>query len=267
MSATLPLPAPARGPSNTTDIPAARLRRLTVDQYHRMIEIGVLGRDEPLELLDGFMLRQFDESSPFRGPDIALPSRDEWEHVVPLDRLCRITVDEYHRMIAAGILTEDDRVELLDGFLVDKMPRNSPHDGAITSLLELLSVVISRAWKLRCQNAVTLRNTEPEPDFAIVRADPGRYFDRHPNAADTAIVIEVSDSTLDFDLHYKLQRYAEEGIPEYWVVNIPDRQVEVFTQPAAAGYQSRQVFPVGAQVPVILDGRPVTQIDVADLFR
>ncbi len=84
---------------------------------------------------------------------------------------------------------------------------------------------------------------------------------------ETALVIEVADSTLRADVTLMARIYAADGIPEYWVVNIPDRQVEVFTQPTPAGYQSRLIHPVGAHVPVVLDGQTVAVIDVAELFR
>ena len=229
MNATLPLPASRPGPAD--DFPADRLMRLSADQHHRMIELGFLGEDEPID-----PLRQF-------------------------------TVEEYHRMIDAGILTEEDRIELLDGYLVNKMARNPPHDGTMSLLLRALFRSIPDGWQIRCQAAIRLARSEPEPDLAVVRADPANYMTRHPQVADTAIVIEVSDSTLEFDLNHKMRRYAAGNVPEYWVVNIPDRQVEVFTLPSPNGYRSRQVFPEGTAVPVILDGQTVANIDVTELFR
>jgi len=200
-------------------------------------------------------------------PQIVTHSPHTAEDVIAVDCLRRITVDEYHRMIAAGILKAGEPVELLDGLLVQKMPRNPPHDGTLSRLLKMLFRAIPDGWDARCQMAVTLAASEPEPDIAVVRQDPDDFKSRHPEVSDTALAVEVSDSSLERDLNFKLRRYAEENVPEYWVVNIPDRQVEVFTQPTPAGYQSRLIYPVGSQVPVVLDGQPVALIDVAELFR
>ena len=200
-------------------------------------------------------------------PPTVARSRHTAEDVIAVERLRRITVDEYHRMIAVGILKVGEPVELLDGLLVQKMPRNPPHDGTLSRLLKMLFRAIPDGWDARCQMAVTLTASEPEPDIAVVRQDPDEFMSRHPDVSDTAIAIEVSDSSLGTDLNFKLRRYSEENVPVYWVVNIPDRQVEVFSQPAPAGYQSRLIYPVGAQVPVVLDGQTVAVIDVTELFR
>src|SRR5262249_11089254 len=108
----------------------------------------------------------------------------------------RFSVDEYHRLTELGILTEDDKVELIEGYLVLKMPRNPPHDGTLQRTLKRLAKVLPPGWDLRVQSAISLADSEPEPDLAVVREDPDGYTARHPAAADVGLVVEVSDSTL-----------------------------------------------------------------------
>src|SRR5438128_3370052 len=92
----------------------------------------------------------------------------------------RFTVDEYHRMIQAGVLTENDRVELLEGWIVPKMPHNPPHDGTISLVLRRLCTSLPDDWIVRAQSAITLPDSETEPDLAVVRGPESRYLSRHP---------------------------------------------------------------------------------------
>src|SRR5262245_40463855 len=106
------------------------------------------------------------------------------------------TVAEYHQMIQAGILTEDDRVELLEGWIVPKMPHNPLHDGTIQVASEVITGHLPPSWRIRIQSVVTTGDSEPEPDLAIVRGDRLSYLTRHPGPADVGTIIEVADSTL-----------------------------------------------------------------------
>ncbi len=182
----------------------------------------------------------------------------------------RLTVAQYHKMLDAGILMEGERVELLEGYLVEKHVRNPPHDGAVTRLINRLPRHIPAGWVARFQCAVTFTESEPEPDGAIVRGDLTTYDSRHPAPGDFGIVIEVSDSSLAFDRREKGRIYARAGIPVYWVVNVADRQVEVYTdpQPAAAppAYAARTDYLPGQDVPIVLDGRIVAAVPAADLL-
>jgi Uma2 family endonuclease len=144
----------------------------------------------------------------------------------------RFSVPEYHRLIELGILNEDDNLELLEGYLVHKMSRNPPHDAAIQKGNKKLLRLLPTNWDLRVQSAITLPDSEPEPDFAIVRGDESAYLTRHPTAADLGLVIEVSDSSLLGDRDDKGRIYAHAGIPCYWIVNVNDRWIEVYTSPS-----------------------------------
>lgn len=182
----------------------------------------------------------------------------------------RFTVAEYHKLIEDGTLTEDDNLELLEGYLVHKMARNPPHDGTLNRLTRQLARWLPSNWQYRIQMAITLAESEPEPDAAVVRGSDRDFDVSHPTPADFGIVVEVSDSTLDADRRDKGRIYARAGIPEYWIVNLPDARIEVYTQPQSAdptpAYATRTDFAKADAVPLTLDGRVVAHVPVADLL-
>ena len=176
----------------------------------------------------------------------------------------RFTVDEYERM--AGTL-EDDRVELIDGYLVKKMSKNPPHIWSVRSALDALDEMLPTGWSWRKEDPVRIPDfDEPEPDVAVVRGSKNDYKRRIPEPGDVALVVEVAESTLDRDQGQKLLAYAKGGIPVYWIVNLVDRQVEVYTNPGPEGYQSHVDFKPGQDVPVIIEGVEVGRIIVADIL-
>lgn len=184
--------------------------------------------------------------------------------------IARFSVARYQRMIEAGILTPEDKVELLENYVVLKMPRNPPHDGTIQLIDEALAPKIPAGWRMRIQSTVVLSDSQPEPDFAIVRGNARTYLARHPGAADVGIIIEVADSSLLRDQRDKTRIYARGGIPCYWIVNLVDRRIEVYTQPsgptAVPAYASFQLYQPGDAVPLVLDGNTVGIVPVDDLL-
>jgi Uma2 family endonuclease len=182
----------------------------------------------------------------------------------------RFSVAEYHRLTEIGFLTEDDNLELLEGYLVHKMARNPPHDGTLHQVLDILGSHLPGGWKIRVQSAVTLADSEPEPDLAVVRQDANGYRTRHPSSADVGLVIEVADSTLAGDRLDKGRIYARAGIARYWIVNLPDRQLEVYEGPsgptATPGYAQRQDCRPGDALPFILDGSLIATLTVQELL-
>jgi Uma2 family endonuclease len=182
----------------------------------------------------------------------------------------QFSVDEYHRMIQTGILTEDDAVELLEGWIVPKMPRNPPHDGTIQIATEVLRQRLPSGWQVRVQSALTTGDSEPEPDLAIVRGDTRTYLSRHPGPQDTALVVEVADSSLNRDRQDKGRLYARASIVCYWIINLVDEQVEVYTAPsgpdANPGYRQRQDYDVQSAVPLMIDGQDRGPVPVRDLL-
>ena len=180
--------------------------------------------------------------------------------------LYRINVREYERIAAAGAL-DDDRFELIDGYMVKKMPKNPPHSWSTKVLLKALERLLSSGWTSRQEQPVRIPEyNEPEPDIAIVRGNDDDYKHRTPDPADVALLVEVSESTLDRDQGEKLSAYATGNIPVYWIVNLVDNQVEVYTGPGPGGYRSRQDFKPGQTVPVVIDGHEVGRIAVADIL-
>ena len=148
-------------------------------------------------------------------------------------------------MVAAGILTSRDRVELLDGHIIEIVPQEPPH-ASITSSFDndFVMLFAGKAW-VRQQLPITIApNSEPEPDIAVVKIDPNRYRDRHPAPADVYLIVEVADSTLNYDRTRKVKAYARARIPEYWIVDVNQRQLIVFREPEVDKYQVEQVLSV-----------------------
>jgi Uma2 family endonuclease len=176
--------------------------------------------------------------------------------------LYRFTVDEYERMVL-----DDPRVELLDGHVVRKMGKKPPHIWAVSSMLKALTPLLPSGCFLRKEDPVRIPEyDEPEPDVAVIRGREEDYRSRIPEATNLALLAEVSDTTLSQDRGKKLSAYAGGAIPVYWIVNLVDRQVEVYTGPGPGGYQSHVDFKPGQQVPVVIDGRQLGTIAVDDIL-
>lgn len=184
--------------------------------------------------------------------------------------LRRFTVDEYHRMIDAGILTEDDDVELLEGWIVPKMSRNPSHDGTLSISKRTLETHLPSGWHVRIQCAITTGDSEPEPDIAIVRGDERSYLQRHPIPADVGLLIEVANASLSDDRNDKARLYARAGIVSYWIINLIDRQIEMYTDPtgpdAAPRYRQRQDYRIPQNIPFALAGAQTSLLAVSDLL-
>lgn len=178
----------------------------------------------------------------------------------------RITVDEYHRMIEAGSLGEDDHVQLIAGAVVAMTPQGPAHALAIQNLTRLLARRLAPDLALRPQLPLTLPDdSEPEPDLAVVRLEDARSREHHPRTA--LLVVEVAGDSLRLDRQAKAALYARAGIPEYWIVNLPESTVEVHRDPdsRAGAYGARAVVAPGDTLAATSD--PGLRIDVADVFR
>ena len=163
---------------------------------------------------------------------------------IPPFPIARFSVEQYHRMIESGAFTEDDRLELIEGWVVQQMAQGPGHEYAVGQGEDLLRARIPAGWHLRNQAPITLTSSEPEPDLTIVRGDRGIYRQRHPVPSEIALVAEVSDTSLDTD-RVKGKTYGSAGIAEYWIINLVDRCIEVYAQPDAAserGYASRKII-------------------------
>jgi Uma2 family endonuclease len=189
--------------------------------------------------------------------------------IFPSEGLFPISVEMYHEMIRAGVFDEDDPIELLEGALVFKMPKNPPHETSLGQCQDILPRHLLPGWLLRLQAPITLEDGEPEPDVAIVRGTRRDFQERHPFPSDVALVIEVADSTLGRDRGIKLRSYARAGIAHYWIINLTDRVVEVYSDPKTdapePAYASTQIVTAAESItlPAAVGG---ASIRVADLL-
>lgn len=183
---------------------------------------------------------------------------------IPNDLILRLSIEQYHAIIKAGILTDDDSVELLEGWLVFKVPKNPPHRATTRLVRTALENILPAGWYVDSQEPITLSNSEPEPDIVVVRGDTRQYIDRHPGAEDIALIIEVADTTLQRDRTVKKRIYARAGITIYWIVNLVEGLVEVYSQPIVEveqpDYSQRLDFGRSAVIPIIIEGREIGAI-------
>lgn len=186
------------------------------------------------------------------------------------DQIWRISVAQYHAMIEAGILTDDDAIELLEGWLVTKMPKKPLHRAVTHLVRKLLTDLISAGWYLDSQEPITILDSEPEPDVMVVKGNTLDYLDQHPGPADVALIIEVSDATLQRDRTLKQQIYATAEIPVYWIINLIENQVEVYTEPSGPteqpNYGQRRTYGFNDQVPVMIAGNEIGHLKVEALL-
>jgi Uma2 family endonuclease len=189
---------------------------------------------------------------------------------VPTDPIFRLSVEQYHEMIRSGILTADDRVELLEGWLVLKMSKNPPHRVATELAADALRLVVPQGWYVTTQEPVTTSTSEPEPDISVVRGRPRDYVDRHPGPEHLAMVVEVADSSISRDRGIKRRAYARAGVPIYWIVDVAERRVEICTLPTGPAeqpaYGAVQQYGQDEMLPVIIGGQEVGRIAVRDIL-
>lgn len=189
---------------------------------------------------------------------------------VPADPIWQLSVAQYHQMIQTGILTDDDPVELLEGWLVTKKPKNPPHRLTTQLTREALAPLLPAGYYVDDQEPITTDESEPEPDVMIVRGTRRDYRDCHPGPQDIALVVEVSDTTLQRDRTLKKQIYARSGIPIYWIINLPERQIECYTHPSAPAdspdYQERRDYDPTERIPLLVDGQVIGHLGVHDLL-
>jgi hypothetical protein len=158
------------------------------------------------------------------------------------------TVEEYHRMAEAGILSEDDRVELIEGELVAMSPIGSRHAACVARLTALLFPVEGRGI-LWVQNPIRLgARSEPQPDVALLRYRPDFYASAHPGPEDVLLVVEVAETSADADRSLKIPLYARYGIPEAWLVDLLEERIEIYRHPTPQGYRSLHIAHRGETV-------------------
>ena len=163
----------------------------------------------------------------------------------------RFTVEEYHRMGEAGILHEDDRIELLDGQLYVMLPIGSEHAACVRRLDRIFQRRAEPEALVSAQNPIVLgEDSEPEPDLALLSPRDDDYAAHHPRPEDVLLLVEVADSTEAFDRRTKLPLYAQAGIPEYWVVSLSDDHVHVYRDPDGDHYGSHSAYGINDSMAV-----------------
>lgn len=188
---------------------------------------------------------------------------------MPLDadeRVWRMPVARYHAMIRSGVLTDDDRLELLEGVLVEKMSKNPGHRIATRKTCDALRAVLPAGWYADEQAPVTTADSEPESDISIVRGSTNDYADRHPGPADVTLAIEVADSSLRRDRGTKKRIYARARIATYWLLDLNARTLEVYSEPRNDDYTAQQVFTEQDRVRLVLAGETVASIPIAEFL-
>ncbi len=231
---------PPETAARPTDVPQTGLRHWTREEYYRMGDMDIFDGGR-VELLDG----------------------DIWQ--VHASDLYRWTGEQYHLLIEAGFF-DDGRVELLGGMIWDMAGQLSLHSTGVRLVQLALEEAFPGAFEVRIQMPVTLPDgMEPEPDIAVAPGTPRDYEDHHPRPDELLLVVEVSDSSLVKDRGPKLVSYAQALIPEYWLLNLADRQLEVYRQPTPGGiYAHFRVYRSGDSVaPLSAPNQPVA---VADLL-
>lgn len=181
----------------------------------------------------------------------------------------RFSVEEYRRLGEIGVLAEDDRVELLEGWIVPKMNLNPPHSVCVQLVDDAIRNALPEGWCVRVQDAVSTDDSEPEPDVAVVRGAIRDFTARHPGPKDIGLIVEVADTSLTRD-RYKCRLYGGAGITLYWIVNLVDRRIEVHVDPTGPdpnpGYRRRNEYGPDDRVPLVLDGCEIARIEVSGLL-
>jgi len=187
--------------------------------------------------------------------------------IPPAAGLYRLTVDQYERMVGDGTIAEDDRVELLDGILVKRMPKGPRHEVGVWLVRRRVEGLLPVGWHLRVEASVRIPDyDEPQPDIAVVRGHGTDYLRHHPGPGDFGLIVEVADTSLHRDRGEKLENYGRSGIPANWIVNLVDDQLEVYSGPINGVYPPPVILGLQESVDLVLDGQVVARIAVSDLL-
>ena len=178
----------------------------------------------------------------------------------------RFSVKEYYRMAETGVLRPDARVELLNGEIIDMSPIGPFHGGLVNRLIRIFTKNSKSRWTVSAQNPLRLDDhSEPEPDVMLLKPAPDDYTSRHPQPDDVFLLIEVSDTTLDYDHEEKLPAYGRAGVAEVWIVNLNNMTIEVYREPHFTGYGSKTILRAGDTIAPL--AFPDAAVDVAELLK
>ena len=178
----------------------------------------------------------------------------------------RFSVKEYYRMAETGVLRPDARVELLNGEIIDMSPIGPFHGGVVGRLTRVFNKLSKNRWLVWPQNPLHLDDhSEPEPDVMLLKPGPDDYTSRHPQPDDVFLLIEVSDTTLDYDHAEKLPAYGRAGVAEVWIVNLNETMIEVYREPHFTGYGGKTILRAGDTITPL--AFPDAAVDVAELLK
>lgn len=229
-------------PSEIATTEMRRHRRFSLAEYERMIELGILTKRDKCELIRGKILQK------------------HWDDGSVHPPYHRFSLDQYERMIDAGILTEQDRCELIRGEIIEKMTIGEAHAACVMRLTRLLGLLIRDDAILSVQNHIAVSDSRPEPDLVLLTPRDDFYAESAPRPADILLLIEVADSSFEFDRTKKLPLYAESGVSEYWIANLNNDTVEVYRDPQSDGtYADAHVATLGETLTILsLPGVSIT---------
>lgn len=177
----------------------------------------------------------------------------------------RLTVDDYYRMGKAGILRADERVELIEGEIIDMPPPRSRHAGTVKQLAQLLQHAVGGRALVQVQDPLTLGEySEPQPDLALLHARADFYKSRHPRAEDVLLVVEVAETSLRYDRDVKVPLYATHGVPEVWLIDI-DNKLLVRYRDARAGTYARTDH-ADTRAPIEIEALREVRVDLSAVF-
>ncbi|MBF2057709.1 MAG: Uma2 family endonuclease [Cyanobacterium sp. T60_A2020_053] len=177
--------------------------------------------------------------------------------------LMKWSLEEYHSLIDNGLLARKN-VELLEGELIEMPPESPLHTHVTVTGSNYLRERLKGAGVIREAHPITLTNSEPEPDIAIVKPHSHEYKYQHPSSEDIFLLIEISNKTLNYDLNDKRKVYAKEGIKEYWVVDIKNQQINIFLNPENEDYQTQKVIREGV---IKIQSFPDLELNINQLFK
>ncbi len=239
--------------------------RFNVDEYCRMGELGILGRGDRVELIEGYIFDLTDRISDERRILAARETKamdsapDSW---LPFHRF---TVGEYYRMSEIGVLASDARVELIEGEVIDMTPIGSMHCGTVDWMTAVFHKTVSSRAVVRTQGVVALSGfSEPQPDILLVQKRADFYRKAHPGAPETLLIVEVSDSSLRKDLMVKIPLFAHFGVPEVWIVDLLNERLHFYRSPRDGGYAD--VSFTAKPGLIALSALPDVAVDMSELF-
>jgi Uma2 family endonuclease len=161
----------------------------------------------------------------------------------------RFSVKDYYRMAETGVLPPDARVELLNGRIIDMSPIGPFHGGVVNRLDRFFNLKANGRWIVSTQNALHLDEfSEPQPDLMLLEPRADDYVTSHPRAEDVILLIEVSDSTIEYDREQKTPDYARAGVREVWIIDLVEQGIEIYREPGLNGYVEKFVLKAGEQV-------------------